>query len=161
MPGAIIIVESWHHGNTRRIAEALAEALNAALLSPPAARDVDLSQYNLVGLGSGVYFGRLGSEIRDFVTRARALPAQAFLFSTAGLPFAARWWHRGVRRQLEARSCQVLGEFCCRGWDSVGPLQWIGGLNRRHPDSADLQRAREFARLMQERAHQPSSSSPD
>jgi len=41
---------------------------------------------------------------------------------------------------------EISGEFSCRGFDTWGPLWLTGGLNRKHPDDRDLQRARDFAR---------------
>jgi hypothetical protein len=73
---------------------------------------------------------------------------RAFLFSTAGLPFLWRTWHRQLRSDLERKGFDVVGEFHCRGFDSWGPLWLAGGINRRHPDAQDLDRAADFARRL-------------
>ena len=39
----------------------------------------------------------------------------------------------------------VMAEFSCRGFDTWGPLWLTGGLNKKHPDERDIQRARDFA----------------
>jgi hypothetical protein len=124
----------------------MAEVLGARVASPSEARALDLSSFDVAGFGSGIYFGQMGSTLRALLAGPGPFPRRAFLFSTAGLAFAGRLWHAGVRRTLRRRDCEILGEFCCRGWDSVGPLRWIGGLNRRHPDDRDLEAARQFAR---------------
>jgi hypothetical protein len=105
-----------------------------------------LSTYDVIGLGSGIYFGRPHRTIRDLVDKLPAETKNVFLFSTSGLPFCGCVWHRGLRRTLRRKGYRVLGEFNCRGWDTVGPLRWVGGLNRCHPDRADLARAEDFVR---------------
>jgi hypothetical protein len=49
---------------------------------------------------------------------------------------------------LERKGFDVVGEFHCRGFDSWGPLWLAGGINRRHPDAQDLDRAADFARRL-------------
>ena len=141
-----VVFASIHHGNTRHLANVLAEELAADLFSADDARDVDLSTYDVVGFGSGIYFGKHHHSLTDLVDSWQRSPSCAFLFSTAGLPFLRHFQHAKLRRRLRRSGCQVMGEFCCRGWDTVGPLWLMGGINRKHPDPADLDRARRFAR---------------
>ncbi len=102
----------------------------------------------LIGIGSGIYFGRFHKSIRVWL---KSLPAnageghRAFVFSTSGLPFLSRMYHRPLRRGLEKKGFEVVGEFSCRGFDTFGALWLIGGLNRKHPDEHDLLRAERFA----------------
>lgn len=44
----------------------------------------------------------------------------------------------------------MIDTFSCRGWDTWLPLRVVGGVNRGHPDDADLVRARAFARSVAE-----------
>jgi len=43
-----------------------------------------------------------------------------------------------------------VGEFSCRGWDTNGWLEKIGGINKGHPNEKDLERARRFAERLME-----------
>lgn len=140
-----IICESVHHGNTRRIADAMAEELSARVYTVADAATLDGGTLDCVGIGSGIYFGRHHRQLRDFVDQWPLPAARVFIFSTAGLPFLHFFQHSSLRRRLRKRGCQVIAEFCCRGWDTVGPLWLMGGINRRRPSAADLQRARRFA----------------
>ena len=144
----VMVLVSKHHGNTRRIAEAIAEVLPARILSPDEARQIDLSTYPLVGFGSGIYYARHDRALLDLATEASALPQNAFVFSTAGSPFLRRWFHQALRKRLERRGVKILGDFTCQGWDSYGPLAWIGGIFRNRPNAQDLERARDFARTL-------------
>jgi len=118
-----------------------AELFDAALVSPD-----ELNRYDMIGFGSGIYFGRPHPSIRNLVSAMPALAKNVFLFSTSGLPFLRHVWHSGLKRVLLRKGYALVGEFNCRGWDTVGPLRWIGGLNRQHPNRHDLDRAVAFAR---------------
>lgn len=147
-PAVAIVYASIHHANTRKLAETLAGELAADLFTVDEARQVPLERYELVGLGSGIYFGRHHRSLRNLVDGWQQPPRQVFIFSTAGLPVLRRFQHASLRRRLRRKSTKVLSEFCCRGWDTVGPLWLMGGINRKHPSLKDLNRAREFARKL-------------
>lgn len=68
-----------------------------------------------------------------------------FLFTTSGLPLLAKVWHWPLKSALMKKGYDVMTEFTCRGFDTWGPLWLTGGLNRKHPDERDIQRAQEFA----------------
>ncbi len=140
-----LIVESVHHDNTRKIAHAMAHALAADVLSPEEVTADGLTAYDVVGLGSGIYFGRHHSSVIRLAKSLDRIPRCVFIFSTAGLPWLRRVFHWALRRVLVRKGCFVIGEFSCRGWDTVGPLCLVGGLNRRHPNDGDLERATRFA----------------
>lgn len=149
-PKTLIIVKSYHHGNTAKVAEAIGEVLQATLLDPDEVTSDSLDGYTLVGFGSGIYFGMfhpaLKRTIRQLSTMVPNRPA--FVFSTSGLPFLSRLWHLPIKWKLRKKGFDVIGEFRCAGFDTVGPLWLIGGLNRGHPNSRDLSRARDFAKAL-------------
>jgi hypothetical protein len=37
------------------------------------------------------------------------------------------------------------GEFSCLGFNTSGPLRFVGGKNKEHPNEEDLDNARKFA----------------
>ena len=143
-PRTAIVYASVHHGNTRQIAEVLASEMSADLFAADDSTK-SLADYDLVGLGSGIYFGRHHRSIRQLVMSWNVPPKRVFVFSTAGLPFLRYFQHSSLRRRLRKKGCEIVGEFCCRGWDTVGPLWLFGGINRKRPNERDLRRARQFA----------------
>ena len=169
-PATLLIYKSVHHQNTAQVALALAEMLQADLVTPGQispdvnGRGVSLSgcrgpssldRYDLIGFGSGVYYGRMHPElllaaktIATAVTTSERRPPAAFLFSTSGLPFLTPLWHRPLKDVLALAAIPVIGEFACHGFDSWGPLWLFGGLNCHHPDARDLERGRQFARQL-------------
>lgn len=157
---ALILLKSSHRGNTGK----LADVLGADIRPPDEVSPEEFADYDLLDFGSGIYFGRLHAELRAWLRRLprTTTPQPAFVFSTAGLPFLRSLWHWPVKRALAQRGYAVLGDFCCRGHDSVGPLRLIGGLNRGHPNAADIERARRFASDLRQRALTfVTSSTPD
>jgi flavodoxin len=145
---ALVVCESRAYGNTRKVAEAIASALGAEVVTPQEARRIELGAYDLVGFGSGIYAMNFYTDLRRFV---EALPKmdgkQAFVFLTSAS--SERSMRKPVARLTAAladRGYQVVDHFWCRGCWSPLVLRFIGGVNKGHPDQADLASALDFAR---------------
>ncbi len=147
-PKAVILCKSVHHGSTAKVARVMAAALQAEVVEPEEFPYTSLEGVGLLGLGSGVYYGRMHPALFEWL---RGLPdntsvtCPAFVFSTSGLPFLFKLWHSPLIRELTRKGFEVLGDFHCRGYDSWGPLWLAGGINKHHPDGRDLDRASQFA----------------
>lgn len=154
MSRALVSYVSIHHGNTQKVAAAMAETLGADLMPVKEAGAGTIEQYDLIGFGSGVYFGRLHRSLLDLVD---ALPMMrgrsAFLFSTSGLR-RVRLVHdfsRPLKTRLQRKGFAIVGEFSCRGYDTFGAAMLVGGIRKGHPSAKDLERAEEFARALRDR----------
>jgi flavodoxin len=143
-----IVYASVHHGNTRRIAEAMAGALGAALVPVEQSTELD-PMPEFVGFGSGIYFGRHHGLLFEVVRNLKPTPKRSFVFSTAGISSLSALWHRSLVAELRRGGSDVVGQFCCPGWDTLGPLRLFGGLHRRRPNESDLARAIQFAHDLQ------------
>jgi len=141
-----IIYHSIHHKNTEKIARAMAEEIGSRLLTVDEAKEITGPEFAIVGLGSGIFFSKHHRHLLNFVSSWQGLPSNCFIFSTAGLRFLHKWWHSELLARLEKRHCRVWGQFCSPGWDTVGPLKYIGGIHRGRPNQNDLELARRFAR---------------
>ena len=140
----LIVYTSIHHKNTQAIARAMASSLNADLRETQAEGPDDILNYDLIGFGSGIYFGGHHRLLFELIRNIRLRKKKgAFIFSTSGVP--GKWWHRALRRQLIRKDFDILGEFNCPGWDTVGPLKLFGGLNKGRPNEQDLKNAKSFA----------------
>ncbi len=146
---ALVICASKHHGNTRKVADRIGEVLAAPVLTPGEVTAEQIDAADLVGFGSGVYWMAFDPALVDLV---RSLPAKprgtAFVYATSGLPEAPlRRYTRGLADRLATAGFRVAPEvFHCRGLDSMGPFGLVGGMNKGHPDAADLAAAEAFAR---------------
>jgi flavodoxin len=142
----LIITTSVHHGNTRKIADAMAETLGAEVVQPNKVTPEQLAMYDLVGFGSGIYFRKHHESIFRLLDRLPDMQGKkAFVFSTAGVRFMQKSFHRPLQERLRAKGFEVTGDFCCRGWDTYAIFGLIGGINRRHPDEKDIAAAKAFA----------------
>lgn len=144
---ALIICVSVSHGNTAAVAHAMGAVLAAEVLNPEEVDPATLGRYDVVGFGSGVFAGSPHGRLRAYVDRLPDVHGtRAFVFSTSGRGVGQTLpWQRPLEAVLRSKGYDVLGSFACRGFDTWLPLQLVGGLNKGHPDEADLARAREFA----------------
>jgi flavodoxin len=142
----VIVCASVSHGNTRRVADSMAEVLGAEVVAPEQADLAEPAGADLVGFGSGVFYGRLHPRLTEFV---RALPAgrgRAFVFATSGLPeIAPAPFTRPLVRLLQGKGFEVDGSFSCRAFDTWTPFKLVGGINKQRPNAGDLAAARTFA----------------
>jgi len=139
----------------------MGEAVEADLidiLDQPSFPPEKAADYDLLGLGSGIYAFRHHPRLLSFAAKLPAGAAQAFIFSTRGFGQPGPY-HFALRRRLEARRWPILGEFSCLGYETLGPLAWVGGINAGNPDEADLERARVFVRTTLEDAQRSTRSS--
>ena len=63
----IVVCASRSHGNTGKVADVMAEVLDARVVSPADVDASELASCDLVGFGSGVYAMRLDAELRGLV----------------------------------------------------------------------------------------------
>jgi flavodoxin len=147
----LIIYVSVHHGNTEKVARVMADVLGADLLPVKQADARMLEPYDLIGFGSGIYFGRHHKSLLNFVERLPTLRnKKAFIFSTSGLR-KIRFVHdfdKSLKERLQRKGVDIIGEFSCRGFDTYRATKLVGGINRGKPDAKDLEQAEDFARAL-------------
>jgi flavodoxin len=156
---SLVIVFSYHHMNTEKIANACANILAARVKTPQQVKPEEIAAYDLVGFGSGIYSATFDASVIDLADRLPyAAGKKAFLFSTYGAPAAfaggdfVKNNHSQIREKLQAKGYTVIGEFGCAGWNTNSFLKYFGGLNKGKPDAEDLRNAEVFARDMKEKA---------
>jgi flavodoxin len=159
---SLVVVFSYHHHNTEKIANVMGKVLGAPVKTPRQITPEELSEYDLVGFGSGIYSATFDPSVLDLADRLpQATEKKAFLFSTYGAPafIANREFieknHQQIRQKLQAKGYEVIGEFGCAGWNTNSFLNYFGGLNKGRPDAEDLMHAEEFARELNTKAHGP------
>lgn len=147
MPGALIVYVSVSHANTAKIAHTIGDVLHADLREPELVDPATLRGYDIVGFGSGIFAGTHHPRLRDYVERLTDMPGtRAFTFCTSGFGRSqSRPWQRSLDDVLRDKGFEVVGSFACRGFDTWLPLRLVGGVNKGHPDEADLAQARAFA----------------
>jgi flavodoxin len=150
---SLIIYISVHHGNTEKIAKVMANTLDATLLEVKQANASMLEQYDLIGFGSGIYFGKHHESLLDFVDKLPVLRnKKAFIFSTSGLRkiWLVHDFDKPLGEKLRRKGFDIIGEFSCRGYDTSKAAMIVGGINKGRPNVQDLKRAEDFARYLKD-----------
>ena len=149
----LIIYVSVHKGNTKKVASAMADVLNAQLLEPEEV-DIDtLSEYDLIGLGSGIYWGRFYKRLRNFVKKLPTFQnKKVFIFSTIGMLGHEKSPFKSTEKQLIKKGFTIVGNYSCLGFNTFFLSLIIRRLsNEGRPSIKDLEQAREFAKNLKDK----------
>jgi flavodoxin len=68
-PRSLVVVCSYHHHNTEKVARAIAGALGAEVTTPRETTPDEIAAYDLVGFGSGIYSGTFHPAVLDLAGR--------------------------------------------------------------------------------------------
>ena len=135
---SIIIYASVHHGNTRKLVDALAKEFDIETLDATQIKEKDLSSYDLIGFASGIYAGQFHQAIKNFarINLPRNKPVFFLMTSAMNRDFSS-----SMNDPLKGKDAQILGCYSCSGYNTFGPFKLIGGTAKGHPDSEDIRKA--------------------
>ncbi len=146
---SLLVCKSIHHSNTLKISEVMAEEMDAEIL-PPEEVDVEtIKQYDVIGIGSGIYFGKHHRSIFEFVRRIDSFSGKhVFVYYTSGFTKfpVLKEFEKSLVDELLKKNASISASFSCRGWNTYGLFKIGGGRSKGHPSSEDLENARQFAR---------------
>jgi flavodoxin len=166
----LLVLFSYHHHNTEKIANAIAKVLDAQIKMPNQISPEEIQEYDLVGFGSGIYDEKHHQSLLDLADRLLLVTdRKAFIFSTNGSPdiaqssverdrrtgsepepYATRV-HLPLREKLRSKGYIIVGEFSCQGLNTNSFLRLFGGINKGRPNGEDLRHAEEFAQRLREK----------
>jgi flavodoxin len=155
----LLVLFSYHHNNTEKVAKVFAKVLDAEIRTPWEIDAEEPQDYELVGFGSGIYDGNHHKALLDIVeTIPQVVDREAFIFSTSFNTWDYRKSHSSLREKLESKGYVIVDEFNCAGWDTNSDynsgiilaavsyiVKLLGGLHKGRPNTKDLQKADEFA----------------
>lgn len=145
---SIIILYSYHHHNTEKVANEIAGVLGTQIKWPEDVNPEEIQEYDLVGFGSGIYDAKHHVSLLELADKLPAVTdKKVFLFSTAGITGKSKSIkdHSVLREKLQSKGYMVIGEFQCKGFNTNSFLRLFGGINKGRPDAQDLRNAEEFA----------------
>lgn len=151
---SLLVLYSYHHNNTEKIAKVFAKVLDAEIKWPNEIKPEEFQDYDLIGFGSGIYGAKHDESLLEL---ADELPEvnnkNVFLFSTAGITGKSKASkdHATLRRKLEAKGYRIVDEFQCKGFNTNSFLRLFGGMNKGRPNAEDLMNAEEFALKVKEK----------
>lgn len=144
----LLIVYSYHHQNTQKVADVFAKVLDAEITTPQHANPRGLEDYDLVGFGAGIDSGKHYKPLLDFADQLPNVNGKkAFIFSTSGVSNTKYKTkiHTALREKLQTKGYIIVDEFNCHGFNTNSFLKHIGGMNKGRPNQEDLQKAETFA----------------
>ena len=137
-----IVYCSRHHGNTRKLLDAIVQKHDVTLIDAVENPDAALSGYEMIGFASGIYYSAFHKLVTQLAEKRLPKGAKVFLIYTCGMKKDS--YTRRLREIVEARGGKVIGEYGCRGYDTFGPFKLLGGIAKGHPDAEELRGAVDF-----------------
>lgn len=149
----LLVLFSYHHKNTEKIANVFAKVLAAQIQTPRQVSLEEVQGYDIVGFGSGIYDDK---HHRTLLELADKLPQvtdkKAFIFSTSAMMGKDKVAkdHLTLRRNLQSKGYIIVDEFACKGFNTNSFLKYMGGMNKGRPNAEDLKHAEEFAQNLKQ-----------
>jgi flavodoxin len=150
---SLLVLHSYHHKNTEKIAKVFARVLNAQMKTPQKTDPQELQEYDLVGFGAGIDGGKHYQPLLDFADRLPPVKQKnSFIFSTAALTGEKKREedHSTLRKELESKGYRIVDEFQCKGFNTNSFMRFFGGMNKGRPNAKDLKNAEEFAQKIKQ-----------
>ena len=153
---SLLVLYSYHHMNTEKIANVFAKVLDAQIRTPQQINPEELQEYGLIGFGSGIYSEKHHKLLLDL---ADSLPQVAdkkvFIFSTSAIMGVAKVAkdHSLLREKLQSKGYMIIDEFACKGFNTNSFMKYFGGMNKGRPNAEDLKHAEEFAQNLKQKYH--------
>jgi flavodoxin len=151
---SLIILMSYHHMNTEKIARVFAKVLDAEIRTPWQVDPEELRGYDIIGFGSGIYSGKNHQDLLDLADKLPPAPGmKAFIFSTSAIVGKEKVAkdHALLKEKLQSRGYVILDEFSCKGFNTNSFLRFFGGVNKGRPNADDLRHAEEFAVFLKQK----------
>ena len=145
---SLLVLYSYHHKNTEKIAIVFAKVLDAEIKTPREVNPEEIQEYSLVGFGSGIYGERHHRTLLDLADKLpQVTNRQAFIFSTSAIMGKDKVAkdHSILREKLQSKGYTIVDEFACRGFNTNSFMRFLGGMNKGRPNAEDLKNAEEFA----------------
>lgn len=150
---SLLVVYSYHHNNTEKIANVIGRVLDAKVKAPAQIGPEDLLEYDLLGFGSGIDSDKHYQVLLDFADKLPMLADKnVIIFSTSGVTGEEKRVkdHSVLREILQGKGCRIVGEFQCKGFNTNSFLRFFGGMNKGRPNAEDLKHAEEFAQNLKQ-----------
>lgn len=131
-----IVYYSKHHGNTKKLLDAIAKENSVELIDVLANPTADLSGYDRVGFASGIYYSKFHKTLLKFAESNMPRGKETFFIYTYGAE--KKGYTAAITEAVKKNGAKILGEFGCFGFNTFGPFKLIGGIAKGHPDNKDF-----------------------
>ena len=146
-----IVYFSQHHGNTKKLIDAIALKYEITTINVTEDKSVDLAKFDCIGFASGIYFSSFAKQILTFAENKLPKNKDVFFINTCGFQSPVVYFE-AIRKIAKAKGCRELGAYQCLGYDTFGPFKVIGGIAKGHPDENDVNNVVRFYQNIIEKA---------
>ena len=138
-----IVYYSRHHGNTKKLVDAIAARYDVALIDASTGENADLTEFDCIGFASGIYFSSFAKQILSFAENCLPEGRQVFFMNTCGFQSPVIYFD-AIRKVAKRKNCRELGTYQCLGFDTFGPFKLVGGVAKGHPGEEEIAAAVAF-----------------
>ncbi|NLE90429.1 MAG: flavodoxin [Dehalococcoidales bacterium] len=131
-----IIYYSAHHDNTKKLLDAIANQGNVTLIKASDSGQTDLSEYDLIGFASGIYYQKFSDKVLAFAENHLPQGKKVFFIYTCGMK--RKGYTDAIQQIASSKGAEMLGEFGCLGYDTFGPFKLVGGIAKGRPNDEDI-----------------------
>ena len=137
-----IVYYSEHHGNTKKLLDAIAAQHEVTLVNVTKEPAADLSAYDRIGLASGIYYTSFAKPLLAWAQEHLPEGKEVFFIYTHGAPKGN--FLNAVRQITQQKHCREIGDYHCQGFDTFGPFKLLGGIAKGHPTEEETAGAVSF-----------------
>ena len=141
-----IVYYSKHHGNTKKLLDAIAAEHEVTLIDVTAQPPADLTGYDRIGFASGIYYSSFAKQILAYAGEHLPEGKDVFYLYTHGAPKGD--FLKAIRGIAAKKNCREIGEYRCQGYDTFGPFKLVGGIAKGHPTENEIKAAVDFYRKL-------------
>lgn len=142
-----IVYYSAHHGNTKKLIDAIAAQGDVTLIDASNVKNIDLSNYDLIGFASGIYYQKLHESVLQYAKNNLPVNKKTFIIYTCGVDVKS--YPDAIKRIIEEKDGNILGVYSCPGYDTFGPFKLVGGIKKGHPNEAEIDASVKFFKELQ------------
>jgi len=131
----LLILYSYHHKNTEKIAKVFAKVLDAQIKTPQQINPDELHEYNLIGFGSGIYGEKHHKTLLDLADKLpQVTNKKAFIFSTSAIMGKEKVAndHSTLREKLQSKGYMIVDEFACKGFNTETERARIVAMSKKN-----------------------------
>jgi flavodoxin len=147
----LIIVYSYHHMNTLKVANTFGEILDAEVININNENTKNIDESRIIAFGAGIDSAKHYPQLLNYVEGLKNQNnKKVFIFSTCAIMGERKIKkdHETLRNMLKLKGYLIQDEFSCKGYNTNLFLKYFGGMNKGRPNSDDLKSAEEFAQRM-------------
>ena len=138
-----IVYYSCHHGNTKKLVDAIALQFDVDLINVCESNIKDLSNYDCIGFASGIYFSSFAKQVLSFAEKYLPENKNVFFMNTCGFKSPIVYFN-AIRKICQTKKCRELGTYQSLGYDTFGPFKIFGGIAKGHPNEKEISSAVSF-----------------